>query len=296
MRRPAGPTGLTRPAAMDKDGLPYVQQNAPADTDKLIGPGSAVGLSDAKENTGGLSDTEGNTNAEESSVSSTSLIGYGAGTTSDSDASFTSSESRSLDMSIQDPKAASRKALQKLKARQLLQYGIAPAQSPLTSPVPEQVRKAFKPPAAAARTAATPVASKPLPRKRRKLSSEIKMSPAKDEAAAKTSGSGAQETKRMTNIGAEPQEEDQASNEEEKSPPSKVVDSDCVKCGDSEGACASDSSTQTNTKREETEEDRAEPKKRAKRGKRKRSCVSDSGPEAEPEPEPPKRRYSLRRK
>ena len=45
-----------------------------------------------------------------------------------------------------DPKLASRKALQKIKSRQLLDYGIAPNQSPLNSPIPVTVRKAFKPP------------------------------------------------------------------------------------------------------------------------------------------------------
>ena len=47
---------------------------------------------------------------------------------------------------LEDPKLASRKALQKIKSRQLLDYGIAPNHSPLVSPIPDKVRKAFKPP------------------------------------------------------------------------------------------------------------------------------------------------------
>ena len=47
---------------------------------------------------------------------------------------------------LEDPKLASRKALQKIKSRQLLVYGIAPNHSSLVSPIPDKVRKAFKPP------------------------------------------------------------------------------------------------------------------------------------------------------
>ena len=47
---------------------------------------------------------------------------------------------------LEDTKLASRKALQKIKSRQLLDYGIAPSLSPLVSPIPDKVRKAFKPP------------------------------------------------------------------------------------------------------------------------------------------------------
>lgn len=48
---------------------------------------------------------------------------------------------------LEDPKLASRRFLQQLKTRKLLDYGIAPQQSPLASPIPQTVRKAFKPPA-----------------------------------------------------------------------------------------------------------------------------------------------------
>ena len=47
---------------------------------------------------------------------------------------------------LEDPKLVSRRALQKIKSRQLLDYGIAPCLSPLVSPIPDKVRKAFKPP------------------------------------------------------------------------------------------------------------------------------------------------------
>ncbi len=65
-----------------------------------------------------------------------------------------------------DPKAASRKALQREKIRKLSDgYGFAPAQSPLFSPIPETVRKAFKPPGLSSPAPGTPLTSRPQHRR-----------------------------------------------------------------------------------------------------------------------------------
>ena len=56
------------------------------------------------------------------------------------------SVSSSASMLLDDPKLQSRRFLQRSKASKLLDYGIAPCQSPLNSPIPDTVRKAFKPP------------------------------------------------------------------------------------------------------------------------------------------------------